>query len=49
MTQFDMEQVEKIGLLKLDFLGLSNLTILGHAVDLIRETTGVRVDLEITR
>ncbi len=44
-TQFAMEQVAKIGLLKMDFLGLSNLTILGRAVDLIRDTTGTEVDL----
>ncbi|MCK9518784.1 MAG: DNA polymerase III subunit alpha, partial [Dehalococcoidia bacterium] len=44
-TQFAMEQVARIGLLKMDFLGLSNLTILGRAVDLIRETTGDEVDL----
>jgi DNA polymerase-3 subunit alpha len=45
MTQFAMEQVAKIGLLKMDFLGLSNLTILGRAVDIIRDTTGAEVDL----
>ena len=44
-TQFAMEQVAKIGLLKLDFLGLANLTILGHAIDLIRETTGEEIDI----
>lgn len=44
-TQFAMEQVAKIGLLKVDFLGLSNLTILGRAIDLIRDTTGEEVDL----
>lgn len=44
-TQYAMEQVAKIGLLKMDFLGLSNLTILGRAIDLIRETTGEEVDL----
>ncbi len=44
-TQFAMEQVEAMGLLKVDFLGLSNLTILGRAVDLVRETEGVEVDL----
>jgi DNA polymerase-3 subunit alpha len=44
-TQFAMDQVAKIGLLKMDFLGLSNLTILGRAVDLIRETTGDEIDL----
>jgi DNA polymerase-3 subunit alpha len=45
MTQFAMDQVARIGLLKMDFLGLSNLTILGRAVDLIRETTGEELDL----
>jgi DNA polymerase-3 subunit alpha len=44
-TQYAMDQVAKIGLLKMDFLGLSNLTILGRAVDLIRETTGEVIDL----
>ncbi len=44
-TQFAMEQVEAMGLLKVDFLGLSNLTILGRAVELVRETAGVEVDL----
>ncbi len=44
-TQFAMEQVAKIGLLKMDFLGLSNLTILAKAVDLIRDTIGEEVDL----
>lgn len=44
-TQFAMEQVAKIGLLKMDFLGLSNLTILQRAVDLIKETTGEEIDI----
>ncbi len=44
-TQYAMDQVAKIGLLKLDFLGLSNLTILGRAVELIRESTGEELDL----
>ncbi|MEX2081079.1 MAG: DNA polymerase III subunit alpha, partial [Dehalococcoidia bacterium] len=44
-TQYAMDQVAKIGLLKMDFLGLSNLTILGKAVDLIAETTGQQLDL----
>ena len=34
-TQFDMHDVARIGLLKLDFLGLANLTILGKATELI--------------
>ena len=44
-TQYAMNEVEKIGLLKLDFLGLTNLTILGRAVELIREHRGEQIDL----
>ena len=46
MTQFEMHGVEALGLLKFDFLGLSNLTILRRAVDLIREDRGVEIDLD---
>src|SRR4051794_24633126 len=46
MTQYEMHGVEALGLLKFDFLGLSNLTILRQAVDLIREHQGVSIDLE---
>ncbi len=44
-TQYAMNEIDKIGLLKLDFLGLTNLTILGHAIELIREQRGEDVDL----
>jgi DNA polymerase-3 subunit alpha len=40
MTQYEMHAVEALGLLKFDFLGLSNLTILRQAVDLIHEHRG---------
>ncbi|MFW6073962.1 MAG: DNA polymerase III subunit alpha [Chloroflexota bacterium] len=43
-TQFPMETVSEIGLLKMDFLGLSNLTILGEAVEIIKRTTGDEID-----
>ncbi len=46
MTQYEMHAVDALGLLKFDFLGLSNLTILRQAVDLIRDQRGVSVDLE---
>jgi DNA polymerase-3 subunit alpha len=46
MTQYEMHAVDALGLLKFDFLGLSNLTILRHAVDLIREHRGLEIDLE---
>ena len=46
MTQYEMHGVDALGLLKFDFLGLSNLTILRHAVDMIRRHRGVEVDLD---
>jgi DNA polymerase-3 subunit alpha len=46
MTQYEMHTIEALGLLKFDFLGLSNLTILRHAVDLIREHRRVDIDLD---
>jgi DNA polymerase-3 subunit alpha len=45
MTQFPMEDIARIGLLKMDFLGLSNLTILARAKEIIRSTRGVDIDL----
>lgn len=44
ITQWAMGDVEAAGLLKMDFLGLRNLTILRKAVDLIEQTTGQRID-----
>ena len=46
VTQFDMSCVEKIGLVKFDFLGLKTLTLLHDCVKLIQMTQGVKVDLE---
>ncbi|MFL5681223.1 MAG: DNA polymerase III subunit alpha, partial [Chloroflexota bacterium] len=46
MTQFEMHAIEALGLLKFDFLGLSNLTILRHAVDLVRAHRGEEIDLD---
>jgi DNA polymerase III subunit alpha len=45
MTQFAMEDVAKVGLLKMDFLGLINLTTLGRARDLIQRTRNQDIDL----
>ena len=45
MTQFSMNDIARIGLLKLDFLGLANLTILGKARDIIKEKHGIDIDL----
>jgi DNA polymerase-3 subunit alpha len=44
ITQWSMGDVEAAGLLKMDFLGLRNLTILSKAVELIEQTTGKRID-----
>ncbi|MEG1612938.1 MAG: DNA polymerase III subunit alpha [Clostridia bacterium] len=44
-TQFDKVQVEAMGLLKMDFLGLNTLTDIKLALDYIEETTGNRPDL----
>jgi DNA polymerase-3 subunit alpha len=44
ITQWAMADVERAGLLKMDFLGLRNLTILSKVVELIEQTTGERVD-----
>ena len=45
LTQFDMTWVEKIGLVKFDFLGLKTLTVLNGAIKLIRE--GQKPDFDI--
>ncbi|HLA44639.1 MAG TPA: DNA polymerase III subunit alpha, partial [Aggregatilineales bacterium] len=45
VTQFPMETAESIGLLKIDFLGLSTLTILRKACDLIAENRGIYYDM----
>ena len=45
MTQFPMEAIAQIGLLKLDILGLVNLTILGKSREIIAQTRGEDIDL----
>ncbi len=46
VTQFDMSCVEKIGLVKFDFLGLKTLTLIHDCLKLIESTQGVKIDLE---
>jgi DNA polymerase III subunit alpha len=46
MTQFEMHACEALGLLKFDFLGLINLTILADAVDLVEKHRGIRLDVD---
>ena len=45
-TQFEDKQLERLGLLKFDFLGLSNLTILDNALKLIRDQRGIEIRRE---
>ena len=44
ITQYFMEDLESLGLLKMDFLGLRNLTLIQKTIDLIEQSKGYRVD-----
>ena len=46
VSQFDKDDVEKVGLVTFDFLGLRNLTIIKLAVDYVEKLTGTRPDLD---
>jgi DNA polymerase-3 subunit alpha len=46
VTAFDMVAIEKLGLLKMDFLGLTTLTILDDALKLIEQTRGQKLTLD---
>ena len=46
VTQYEMHSIEDVGLLKMDFLGIRNLSILGNAVNLIEKIHGLRIDLQ---
>ncbi len=46
ITQYDKNKVEELGLLKMDFLGLRTLTVIGDCIRFIRETTGEVVDID---
>ena len=46
-TQYDMDWIERIGLLKMDFLGLRNLTVMENAVREIRRTVDPEFDLSL--
>jgi DNA polymerase-3 subunit alpha len=45
VSQYDKDDVEKVGLVKFDFLGLRNLTIIELAVDYVEQLSGERPDL----
>ncbi|HEX2712758.1 MAG TPA: DNA polymerase III subunit alpha [Candidatus Acidoferrales bacterium] len=44
-TQYDMNALERIGLLKMDFLGLTTLTVLHDTVELVKRNRGIQLDL----
>ncbi len=46
ITQYDMYQIEDVGLPKFDFLGIRNLSILADAVKIVEKTKGIKVDIE---
>ena len=46
LTQYEGKISEKVGLLKMDFLGLKTLSVITRAVDLVKKTKGVTIDIE---
>ncbi len=46
VTAFDMKAIDKIGLLKMDFLGLTTLTVIHEALRLIKVNRGIELDME---
>ncbi|BAU63774.1 DNA polymerase III, alpha subunit [Stanieria sp. NIES-3757] len=46
ITQYFMEDLESLGLLKMDFLGLKNLTTIKNTADLIKQNRGIELDLD---
>ncbi len=46
VTQYEMHAIEDLGLLKMDFLGLRNLTIIENALSLVRRLHGEAIDIE---
>jgi DNA polymerase-3 subunit alpha len=46
VTQWSMKEIERVGLLKMDFLGLSTLTLIFDAIAEIERTTGEKLDID---
>ena len=46
VTQFEMSMVDKLGLLKVDFLGLASLTIMERCCSMIKERHGIELNLD---
>ena len=47
VTAYDMKSVEKMGLLKMDFLGLATLTVISDCLKLIEQTRGEKLDIDL--
>ncbi|MBT4577631.1 DNA polymerase III subunit alpha, partial [bacterium] len=47
VTQYAMSELESIGFLKIDFLGLKNLTLIDRAVKMIKKNHGVELDMDM--
>jgi len=46
VTQYEMHSIENLGLLKMDFLGLKNLTIIENTINLIEKLRGIKIDID---
>jgi DNA polymerase-3 subunit alpha len=46
VTAYDMKSVEKMGLLKMDFLGLATLTVIDDCLKLIEKSRGLKLDID---
>ncbi|HET9058647.1 MAG TPA: DNA polymerase III subunit alpha [Acidimicrobiales bacterium] len=46
VTQYEMHAVEELGLLKMDFLGLRNLSVIERTLDMVEAGTGMRPDID---
>ena len=46
ITQFEMHSIEDLGLLKMDFLGLKNLTIIEKTIKLVKEIKNIKIDIK---
>ncbi|MBI4363584.1 MAG: DNA polymerase III subunit alpha, partial [Candidatus Doudnabacteria bacterium] len=46
ITQYDMYSIEEAGLVKMDFLGIRNLSILGNTVEIVKHTKEININLQ---
>ena len=46
VTQYNMKELDSAGLLKMDFLGLSTLSVIRNTIQLVKENRGIEIDIE---